>query len=65
MLNIREMVEELNGLGYKGMTLEEVSKYTPKQLTTLEEFTRNEVYRRKCADASLERMIHEFKDTSK
>lgn len=65
MLNIREMVEELNGLGYKGMTLEEVSQYTPKQLASLEEFTRNEVYRRICADASLERMIREFKDTSK
>ena len=65
MLSIREMVEELNGLGYKGMTLEEVSKYTPKQLASLEEFTRNEVYRRKCADTSLERMIREFKDTSK
>lgn len=65
MLSINEMVEGLNKLGYTGMTLEVVSKYTPKQLTTLEEFTRNEIYRRKCADASLERMIQEFKETSK
>lgn len=65
MLSINEMVEGLNKLGYVGMTLETVSKYNPKQLLLLEEFTRNETHRRKCADDILERMTQEFKETSK
>ena len=65
MMNINEMVNALQGLGFIGMTLEVVNNYTPKQIIKLEEFARHEVYRRKCAEAELHRMIQEFKETSK
>lgn len=62
MMSINEMVNNLQELGYKGMTLEVVNTYNPKQITKLEEFTRNEVYRRKVADSELTRLTREFKN---